>query len=62
MVCDTDFFNGDAPGDTLAFGLIRKALFIVGVKWHFFSRTVLSLPAVMLTPRDFAEGKGRLSE
>lgn len=63
MFCDADFFIGDAVGEILALGLIRIVLFIVGVRWLFFSLIVASLLiADMFTPKDFAEGKGLLSE
>ena len=59
---ETDFFKGEAAGDTLALGLIRKVLFIVGVKWHFRSLATLSLLTAIPTPSYLAEGNGRLSE
>ena len=62
IFCETDFFKGEAAGDTLALGLIRKVLFIVGVKWHFRSLATLSLLTVIPTPSYLAEGNGRLSE
>jgi len=62
IFCEADFFKGEAPGDTLALGLIRKVLFIVGDKWHFTSLATLSLLTVFPTPSCLAEGNGRLSE
>jgi hypothetical protein len=59
---EIDFLSGDRAGETLAFALLRKALFTVGCR-RLLTPRVLPVPSLdpdVFTPIDGVGARGRI--